>query len=41
MTAPSGSLETHVRGRIDATFVDLGAKDLKNIVRPIREGTEC
>jgi TolB-like protein len=26
----------HVRGRIDADFVDLGEKDLKNIARPVR-----
>ena len=26
----------HVRGRIDAEFVDLGEKDLKNIARPVR-----
>ncbi len=26
----------HVRGKIDANFVDLGEKDLKNIARPVR-----
>ena len=32
----SGSAHEHVRGRIDAEFVDLGEKDLKNIARPVR-----
>jgi TolB-like protein/class 3 adenylate cyclase len=32
----SGSAHDHVRGRVDATFVDLGEKDLKNITRPVR-----
>jgi Adenylate and Guanylate cyclase catalytic domain len=32
----SGSAFDHVRGRIDVHFVDLGEKDLKNIVRPVR-----
>jgi TolB-like protein/class 3 adenylate cyclase len=32
----SGSVHDHVRGRIDATFVDLGERDLKNITRPVR-----
>src|SRR5271166_3109063 len=32
----SGAAYDHVRGRIDATFVDLGEKDLKNIARPVR-----
>jgi class 3 adenylate cyclase len=32
----SGSAFDHVRGRIDANFVDLGEKELKNIVRPVR-----
>ena len=32
----SGSAYDHVRGRIDAEFVDLGEKDLKNIARPVR-----
>ena len=32
----SGTAFDHVRGRIDADFVDLGEKDLKNIARPMR-----
>src|SRR5271157_5150207 len=32
----SGAAYDHVRGRIDAHFVDLGDKDLKNIARPVR-----
>ncbi len=32
----SGTAYDHVRGRVDATFVDLGEKDLKNIARPVR-----
>jgi class 3 adenylate cyclase len=32
----SGAAYDHVRGRVDATFVDLGEKDLKNIARPVR-----
>ena len=32
----SGSAYDHVRGRIEAEFVDLGDKALKNIARPIR-----
>ncbi len=32
----SGAAYEHVRGRVDATFVDLGEKDLKNIARPVR-----
>jgi TolB-like protein/class 3 adenylate cyclase len=32
----SGTAYDHVRGRIDAGFVDLGEKDLKNIARPVR-----
>ena len=32
----SAAAYEHVRGRIDATFVDLGEKDLKNIARPVR-----
>ena len=32
----SGSAHEHVRGRIDANFVDLGEKVLKNIARPVR-----
>ena len=32
----SGAAYDHVRGRIDAEFVDLGEKDLKNIARPVR-----
>src|SRR5208337_2861511 len=32
----SGTAYVHVRGRIDADFVDLGDKDLKNIARPVR-----
>jgi len=32
----SGSAFDHVRGRVDAHFVDLGERDLKNIARPVR-----
>src|SRR5271163_1449351 len=32
----SGAAYDHVRGRIDADFVDLGEKELKNILRPVR-----
>ena len=32
----SGTAYDHVRGKIDAHFVDLGDKDLKNVVRPVR-----
>ena len=32
----SGTAYDHVRGRIDAHFVDLGDKALKNIARPVR-----
>ena len=32
----SGAAYDHVRDRIDADFVDLGDKDLKNIARPMR-----
>ena len=32
----SGTAYDHVRGRIDAQFVDLGDKHLKNIARPVR-----
>ena len=32
----SGTAYDHVRGKIDANFVDLGEKDLKNIARPMR-----
>ena len=32
----SGTAYDHVRGRIDADFVDLGEKELKNIARPVR-----
>ena len=32
----SGAAYEHVRGRVDATFVDLGEKALKNISRPTR-----
>jgi TolB-like protein len=32
----SSSAHEHVRGRIEAEFVDLGEKSLKNIVRPVR-----
>ncbi len=32
----SGAAYDHVRGRVDATFVDLGEKALKNIARPVR-----
>ena len=32
----SGSAYDHVRGRIDAKFVDLGERTLKNIAQPVR-----
>jgi TolB-like protein/class 3 adenylate cyclase/Tfp pilus assembly protein PilF len=32
----SGAAFDHVRGRVDAQFVDLGEKALKNIARPVR-----
>ena len=32
----TGGAHDHRRGRIDAEFVDLGEKDLKNIARPVR-----
>ena len=32
----SGAAYEHVRGRVEAHFVDLGEKDLKNIARPVR-----
>src|ERR1700677_3195238 len=32
----SGTAFDHVRGKIDADFVDLGEKALKNIARPVR-----
>ena len=32
----SGSAYDHVRGRVEAEFVDLGEKTLKNIARPVR-----
>ena len=32
----SGTAYDHVRGKIDAHFVDLGDKDLKNLARPVR-----
>ena len=32
----SGAAYDHVRGRVDAAFVDLGEKELKNIARPVR-----
>jgi TolB-like protein/class 3 adenylate cyclase/Tfp pilus assembly protein PilF len=32
----SGAAHEHVRGRIDAEFIDMGEKALKNIVRPVR-----
>ena len=32
----SGSVYDHVRGRIEASFVDLGEQDLKNIAWPVR-----
>ena len=32
----SSTAYDHVRGKIDANFVDLGEKDLKNITRPVR-----
>ena len=34
--AVSASAHDHVRGRIEADFVDLGEKALKNIARPVR-----
>ena len=32
----SGTAYDHVRGKIDADFVDLGDQTLKNIARPVR-----
>jgi TolB-like protein/class 3 adenylate cyclase/Flp pilus assembly protein TadD len=32
----SGTAYDHVRGKIDAHFLDLGDKDLKNVARPVR-----
>ena len=32
----SGSAFDHVRGKVDANFIDLGEKELKNIARPVR-----
>src|SRR5450432_2033822 len=32
----SGTAHDHVRGKIDAGFVDLGEQTLKNIARPVR-----
>ena len=32
----SGTAFDHVRGKIDASFVDLGERDLKNIAQPVR-----
>jgi TolB-like protein/class 3 adenylate cyclase/Flp pilus assembly protein TadD len=32
----SGTAYDHVRGKIDANFIDLGEKDLKNVARPVR-----
>ena len=32
----SGTAYDHVRGKIDADFVDLGERQLKNIARPVR-----
>ena len=32
----SGTAYAHVRDRVDADFVDLGEKKLKNIARPVR-----
>jgi class 3 adenylate cyclase len=32
----SGSAFDHVRGRVEAEFIDLGEKALKNIARPVR-----
>ena len=32
----SGAAHEHVRGRIEAEFIDLGEKTLKNIARPVR-----
>src|SRR5277367_6585157 len=32
----SGAAYEHIRGRINAEFVDLGEKDLKNTPRPVR-----
>ena len=31
----SGAVYEHVRGRVEASFVDLGERDLKNIARPV------
>jgi TolB-like protein/class 3 adenylate cyclase/Tfp pilus assembly protein PilF len=32
----SGAAHEHVRGRVEAEFIDLGEKTLKNIARPVR-----
>jgi hypothetical protein len=32
----SGAAYDHVRGKIDAHFLDLGDQELKNVVRPVR-----
>ena len=32
----SGAAHEHVRGRVEAEFIDLGEKALKNIARPVR-----
>ncbi len=32
----SGSVYEQVRGRVEASFVDLGERELKNIARPVR-----
>jgi adenylate cyclase len=32
----SGSVYEHVLGRVEASFVDIGEQDLKNIARPVR-----
>jgi hypothetical protein len=32
----SGTAYDHVRGRVDATFVDIGERTLKNIAQPVR-----
>src|SRR5271169_400442 len=34
--AISGAAHEHVRGRLEAEFIDLGEKGLKNIARPVR-----
>ena len=31
-----GSVDEHVRGRVEASFAELGEQDFKNIARPVR-----